>query len=386
MIKQEIFNDLTTVLGNKILKKEDGFYFDDTKIIFPEELPLLDIASDKDKYIYYDTEDGCEFLLKKLDYGYDTLVEDSKISISFSELSDGLCFYLLNEFSKQKIRVFMPSIRLRRILDRTDGESVELFDLLRLAFSEYCALVVKAKNKPLPTNIIDIAKSHLFNCSMLLGYNFCLVEKGDLSFLSRTSTGRLIRRTKVETPHKKYNEEMVQYYIEAKITRVPKIQFLSFFNVLEYYADELNEDKICEQIQNIVTDPHFKQSKVKEYRKVSKIFDVKNIFDDGQALLVLLNSYINKDKLLEFLDKNPFYTESSAYKIKETILKPEDSNLIAKVKKRIYGVRNALVHSKEGNSVKYTPLKDDLHITEEIPLIKFLAEQIIINSGTIMDY
>ena len=31
MIKQEIFNDLTTVLGNKIIKKEDGFYFDDTK-------------------------------------------------------------------------------------------------------------------------------------------------------------------------------------------------------------------------------------------------------------------------------------------------------------------------------------------------------------------
>lgn len=90
MIKQEIFNDLTTVLGNKIIKKEDGFYFDDTKIIFPKELPLLDIASDKDKYIYCDTEDGCEFLLKKLDYGYDGLVEDSKISISFSELSDGL--------------------------------------------------------------------------------------------------------------------------------------------------------------------------------------------------------------------------------------------------------------------------------------------------------
>ena len=56
------------------------------------------------------------------------------------------------------------------------------------------------------------------------------------------------------------------------------------------------------------------------------------------------------------------------------------------MKKRIYGVRNALVHSKEGNSVKYTPIKDDLHIKEELPLIKFLAEQIIINSATIIDY
>lgn len=386
MISQEIFNDLTIVLGYKITKKEEDYFFHEIKLTFPKEFPLLDIASDRDKYIFYENENSCEFLLKKLDYGFDGLVEDAKISISFSELSDGLCLYLLNEFSKQKIRVFMPSIKIHRILDRSEEKSVYLFDLLRIAFSEYCALVIKAKEKTLPINIIDIAKSHLFNCSMFLGYNYCLVEKGDLASSSKSSPDRFTRRAKVETPHKKYNEEMVQYYIEAKITRVPKIQFLSFFNVLEYYADELNEDKICGQIQNIVTDPYFKQSKVKEYRKVSKIFDNKNIFDDGQMLLTLLNSYIDKEKLLEFLGENPFYTESSAYKIKETILKPEDGNLIAKVKKRIYGVRNALVHSKEGNSVKYTPLKDDLHIKEEIPLIKFLAEQIIINSSTIIDY
>ena len=386
MIRQEIFKNLTTVLGSKIAKKEEEYYFSDTKIIFPEELPLFGIASDLYKYIFYENDDSFEFLLKKLDSNYDGLVEDSKISIVFSELSDELCLYLLNEFSKQKIKVFMPSIRLRRVLDRTEEQCIELFDLLRLAFSDYCALVIKAKDKNMPANIIDIAKAHLFNCSMFLGCNYCLVEKGDLALSSKYSIERFTKRATIETPHRTYNEEMVQYYIEAKITRVPKIQYLSFFNVLEYYADELNEDKICEQIQNIVTDPHFKQSKVKEYRKVSKIFNVKNIFDDGQALLMLLNSYINKEKLLEFLANNPFYTENSAYKIKETILKPEDGNLIVKVKKRIYGVRNALVHSKEGNSVKYTPLKDDLHIKEEIPLIKFLAEQIIINSATIIDY
>ena len=387
MIKQEVFNDLSIILGHRVEKKEEDIYFKDIKIILPDEFPLLDIASEWDRYIYYENEESVEFLLRKLDYSTDISVEDSKILITLSELSDGLCFYLLHEFACRKIRVAMSSFRLQRILERSNRKDIELFNLLRIFFSEYCALTIKTKQGTrMPANIIDIAKAHLFNCSMSMGSNYFLVEKEDLEVSSKSTIERFIKKNKVETPHKKYNDEMVQYYIEANITRVPKIQFLSFFNVLEYYADELNEDKICKQIQSIVTDPHFKQSKVKEYRKVSKIFDNKNIFHDDQTLLALLNSYLDKEKLIEFLDKNPFYTENSAYKIKETILKSDDGNLIAKVKKRIYGVRNALVHSKEGNSVKYTPIKDDLHIKEEIPLIKFLAEQIIINSATIIDY
>ena len=103
-------------------------------------------------------------------------------------------------------------------------------------------------------------------------------------------------------------------------------------------------------------------------------------------MLDLLTTYIDKEKLIAFIEENPFYSDNGAYKIKDSKLKIEDPNLISILKKRIYSVRNALVHSKEGNEIKYTPIKDDLHIKKEIPLIKFLAEQIIINSATIIDY
>ncbi len=387
MIQQEIFNDLSIILGHRINKVGEDIYFREIKIILPDEFPLLDIASERDKLIYYENNESVEFLLKKLDYSSDISVEDSKILIKLSELSDGLCLYLLNEFAKKNIRMIMSGVRLQRIIERSQNKDIDFFNLLRIVFSEYCALTIKMKNgTTLSANIVDVAKSHLFNCSMLMGANYFLVEKEDLEVSSKSNIERFIKRSKVEAPHKKYNDEMVQYYIEANITRVPKIQFLSFYNVLEYYADELNENKICQQIQSIITDPSFKQSKIKEYRKVSKIFNRKTIFHDDQALMNLLTTYIDKEKLIVFLEKNPFYSDNVAYKTKETKLRIEDSNLIQTVKRRIYSVRNALVHSKEGNDIKYIPIRDDSHIQEEIPLIKFLAEQIIINSATIIDY
>lgn len=53
--------------------------------------------------------------------------------------------------------------------------------------------------------------------------------------------------------------------------------------------------------------------------------------------------------------------------------------------KRIYFTRNSLVHSKSGkNQERYKPYKDESELKKEIPLVKAIAELIIINSSKII--
>ena len=48
---------------------------------------------------------------------------------------------------------------------------------------------------------------------------------------------------------------------------------------------------------------------------------------------------------------------------------------------RVYLVRNAIAHSKEGEHLRYEPFRHDKEQKKEMPLIRAIAEEIIINSA-----
>jgi hypothetical protein len=54
-----------------------------------------------------------------------------------------------------------------------------------------------------------------------------------------------------------------------------------------------------------------------------------------------------------------------------------------KLAARLYKTRNAIVHSKESEKSKYTPFRDDRILIKEIPLIRFVAEQVILSTSTL---
>lgn len=63
---------------------------------------------------------------------------------------------------------------------------------------------------------------------------------------------------------------------------------------------------------------------------------------------------------------------------------PNESIIGEKLSSRIYKTRNAIVHSKESERVRYTPFRDDRILVKEIPLLRFIAEQIIIESSSVV--
>lgn len=49
--------------------------------------------------------------------------------------------------------------------------------------------------------------------------------------------------------------------------------------------------------------------------------------------------------------------------------------------RRIYSIRNALVHNKDNNQNNYNPQHHYKSLTKEVPLIRAIASSIIIKSG-----
>ena len=65
-------------------------------------------------------------------------------------------------------------------------------------------------------------------------------------------------------------------------------------------------------------------------------------------------------------------------------LKLEDADVVIKhLGSRIYQTRNAIVHSKESEKSKYTPFRDDSKLVKEVPLLRFISEQIIFSTSTL---
>ena len=58
-----------------------------------------------------------------------------------------------------------------------------------------------------------------------------------------------------------------------------------------------------------------------------------------------------------------------------------DRDVYQAVCNRVYLVRNAIAHSKEGEYLRYEPFRHDKELKKEMPLIRAIAEEIIINSS-----
>jgi hypothetical protein len=60
-----------------------------------------------------------------------------------------------------------------------------------------------------------------------------------------------------------------------------------------------------------------------------------------------------------------------------------DNSIIQNVSSRIYAIRNALVHNKEGEISRFIPYTgQEEALSKEVQLLLFIAENLIIKTGT----
>ena len=114
---------------------------------------------------------------------------------------------------------------------------------------------------------------------------------------------------------------------------------------------------------------------------------------DGQgneleSLKFVLSEFINinelKERITEIDDNALVYYQSTKVPFcSATIINSNDAQgVITQIARRIYHTRNSLVHSKSGkNDERYKPYENERELEKEIPMVKAVAELIIINSS-----
>jgi hypothetical protein len=192
----------------------------------------------------------------------------------------------------------------------------------------------------------------------------------------------------VQFPLRTYNSELVSYYNLALASDSLVLGYLALYKILEYFYTSASESALHEKIKEHLVAPDFVHTKPKKLRELVKaIRSFETHLDEVGALKLVLSTYFEKGDIqswiVEYETKNgPYFTNEVDIFNKKMRLDLSDNTLIPNVALRIYRIRNALVHNKEGEIARFIPYtgqEEALH--KEVQILVFLAEQLIIKTG-----
>ena len=192
----------------------------------------------------------------------------------------------------------------------------------------------------------------------------------------------------VQFPLRTYNSELVSYYNLALSTDSLVLGYLALYKIVEYFYTSSAEKAIHERLKEHLVAPDFSHTKAKKLRELVKLVRTHdNKFDELASLRLVLSEYFRPADLRqwvqEYEQENGEYFTGSATVFSNTFRTDlSDNTIIPNIASRIYSIRNALVHNKEGEVsrfIPYTGQEEVLH--KEVQILLHVAEQIIIKSG-----
>ncbi|MFJ9576037.1 hypothetical protein ACIRQF_06520 [Streptomyces sp. NPDC101191] len=202
----------------------------------------------------------------------------------------------------------------------------------------------------------------------------------------------------MDAPRQLYDTELVHHYLLGVGAEIPLLEYLSFYHIVEHFFEKVFNDDLVEQVRKVIVDPSFSVRRSKDIQGVVKKVNSlqRQVREDGgvneqRALELVLERFVDFDRLLADLDSyaSPLVDYYREYGVPfagadKVDLRSEDKRKLRRdLAKRVYKVRNALVHAKEGSLPKYAPFAHDAELRKEIPLMRFVAEQVVIGHGSI---
>jgi hypothetical protein len=333
-------------------------------------------------------------------------ISDDTVSYKIASPSPELILAILSSIPEEDIRNYRRLLPSRFFLQRyneSEAGDIKLFDLILRVMRVSLSLKISSVTN-MPFSILQrYANSFLFN----LSYNTSTVFKltldiSELSFSrERIAPRRFLRVEEMGTPKLFYTNELTEQYNLALSSSDPFIKFIAYYHIMEYFFDDVYNGALISSVKEVLLHPGFSAKKPKEINKIIDIVRRKTKITkeefqgtELEALELTIKTFISMEQLhtslYEYEPKliNYYKTHEVSFSNGDAVDLSDFSNerLPKKIAARIYKTRNSLVHSKSNNSkIKergiYRPFTDDKELTSEIPLMKLIAEAIIIKSA-----
>lgn len=306
---------------------------------------------------------------------------------------DYILYYLLKTKDSRKISTWL-------ITQTESIEEIKFCDFFINRLSSFFIITIKTEKKTSVEKMEKYLKGFLFQLSY--NSNIILIPESSFNndiFVRRKTGIRKNRLEEIEPPKRKYIDELVNHYQLGLSADSTYLKYLSFYHVFEHFFDSVFFANLREEIQKTITGPAFSCKKDKDLQALIKLISnrvkIQNnemTSDEKTGLRLVFEKYLNLDDLRDSLNDIstniiPYYKDNKVSFSKGDVvdLNSTDATKIKeKLADRIYKTRCSLVHSKGFMEDKFTPFKNDIELNNEIPLLKLIAEQVIINSSELI--
>lgn len=326
--------------------------------------------------------------------------QDNSIKYSLSSPSNEYLLFLLYKVASITNPRALASPMHREMMRRANDEK-EIFEFLRRTAFRFITLRLESGRNRTPAEFEKFSSAFLFQ----LSYNLdaALVPQRHLDEILRTGKISQIRRSKfgdIDPPRRHYIPDLIYHYQLAVAADNPFLEYLSYYHVIEHFFEAVFNEDLIERVKNKITHPDFSYKRKKDIntliRDISRSLQIRNeeiTFSEQEGLRLTIERYINLDDLRDKLNSydstliNYYQTSKVSFALADEVdLNNSDTTAIfKKLAARIYKTRNSIVHSKESDKARYMPFKDDRVLIKEIPLLRFVAEQIIINTSVLVE-
>jgi hypothetical protein len=196
---------------------------------------------------------------------------------------------------------------------------------------------------------------------------------------------------KLPLPPATFQSDLLQFYQLGTSSRIPVLQYWSFYQVLEYFFVSASDEHLHLQMASRLKDPRFKPSSAQLDRLVQDVIDHLDQVDEVLMLKSVLDKYVDAEELIAFIRQYEAYLGDDMYTRRRRVfgedvqVKLSADSVMEQVARTVMAIRQTLVFSPDrfsrtARNITFEQLTDTVRL--EIPLMKFLAERVIIGSAS----
>ncbi len=246
--------------------------------------------------------------------------------------------------------------------------------------------------------LVRLADSFFFELDRCFGFTFTL-QRARLLRLRRRPDFMDSPKKDITFPEWKYDADPMSIYWYARSARdLPLLQFLAYYQVIEYYFPTYAQAAAKKDIQDIHKKPTFQSDCDADIRLIlSELKSCASVLsDEKKQMEVTLQECITHDELLEFLssddDRKEYYSNQISETLSIDMLHINDSKADLRINaaRRIYDIRCKIVHTKSDTSqpevksiLPFSKEVEQLHF--DIDLAHYLAQKVLIKASSRLD-
>ncbi|MEL6406512.1 MAG: hypothetical protein AAFR81_19240 [Chloroflexota bacterium] len=208
-----------------------------------------------------------------------------------------------------------------------------------------------------------IVEGALFTLAYELGIPLMLAEDFPRTRLERRDIIRANdhKLHDIILPDDNFRHDLVRYYQAGLSSPIATQQFMSFYQILELFFQDVNHTGVHDQLYHLLRDENFRPDNATLAKIVQLVEATKGDLTTVDVLETLMRQHIDSNAIKEFVIQSGAQAEESLRGLAERVVTTRDAILNAGV--------NGLPPS-------------DTSVAKDVPLVRFLAEQIIIATRT----